>query len=210
MILPELYGFLFTVCASPEPAETEEWMAVVFNGEDPNYKSEEKRAEIEAALLAAYEEVNAQVHSESPQLPDWVEVQEPPLENFGDEAPLAYWADGFYDGYDWLSDVWDSCADEELEEALYSALLVLVYFSHREEAQKFCTKVTDRQMSRERMAETSVDNLANAMTTYARIGRTLAQVFANTTPFVREEKVGRNDPCPCGSGKKYKKCCMNA
>jgi len=25
---------------------------------------------------------------------------------------------------------------------------------------------------------------------------------------VREEpKIGRNDPCPCGSGKKYKKCC---
>ena len=21
-------------------------------------------------------------------------------------------------------------------------------------------------------------------------------------------KIGRNDPCPCGSGKKYKKCCM--
>jgi preprotein translocase subunit SecA len=27
-------------------------------------------------------------------------------------------------------------------------------------------------------------------------------------PIVRQEaKVGRNDPCPCGSGKKYKKCC---
>ena len=27
-------------------------------------------------------------------------------------------------------------------------------------------------------------------------------------PVLREEpKVGRNDPCPCGSGKKYKKCC---
>ncbi len=24
-----------------------------------------------------------------------------------------------------------------------------------------------------------------------------------------ESKVGRNDPCPCGSGKKYKKCCLN-
>ena len=23
----------------------------------------------------------------------------------------------------------------------------------------------------------------------------------------KAEKVGRNDPCPCGSGKKYKKCC---
>ena len=24
-----------------------------------------------------------------------------------------------------------------------------------------------------------------------------------------EPRVGRNDPCPCGSGKKYKKCCLN-
>jgi hypothetical protein len=29
-------------------------------------------------------------------------------------------------------------------------------------------------------------------------------------PILRtEKKVGRNDPCPCGSGKKFKKCCMN-
>ena len=28
-------------------------------------------------------------------------------------------------------------------------------------------------------------------------------------PVVKKaaDKVGRNDPCPCGSGKKYKKCC---
>ncbi len=26
-------------------------------------------------------------------------------------------------------------------------------------------------------------------------------------PVVNDNKVGRNDPCPCGSGKKYKKCC---
>jgi len=26
-------------------------------------------------------------------------------------------------------------------------------------------------------------------------------------PVVKTQKVGRNDPCPCGSGKKYKKCC---
>lgn len=29
------------------------------------------------------------------------------------------------------------------------------------------------------------------------------------TPIQREKgKVGRNDPCPCGSGKKFKKCCL--
>ncbi|MBO8157624.1 MAG: preprotein translocase subunit SecA [Bacillaceae bacterium] len=26
-------------------------------------------------------------------------------------------------------------------------------------------------------------------------------------PFVKQQTVGRNDPCPCGSGKKYKRCC---
>lgn len=28
------------------------------------------------------------------------------------------------------------------------------------------------------------------------------------TPIVNEDKIGRNDPCSCGSGKKYKKCCL--
>jgi preprotein translocase subunit SecA len=27
-------------------------------------------------------------------------------------------------------------------------------------------------------------------------------------PVRKEKKAGPNDPCPCGSGKKYKKCCM--
>lgn len=38
--------------------------------------------------------------------------------------------------------------------------------------------------------------------------------FATTSqldpPFTRPSKVGRNDPCPCGSGKKHKKCCLRA
>ncbi|MDR0705905.1 MAG: SEC-C domain-containing protein [Planctomycetaceae bacterium] len=34
------------------------------------------------------------------------------------------------------------------------------------------------------------------------------QVSEPGQPFRNEKTVGRNDPCPCGSGKKYKKCCM--
>jgi len=29
----------------------------------------------------------------------------------------------------------------------------------------------------------------------------------NKTTIVKDKKTGRNEPCPCGSGKKYKKCC---
>lgn len=42
----------------------------------------------------------------------------------------------------------------------------------------------------------------------------LSQVTTNkdekvNKPIVNKDKVGRNDPCPCGSGKKYKRCCGN-
>ena len=35
----------------------------------------------------------------------------------------------------------------------------------------------------------------------------LSTTAVKKTPVVNSGKVGRNDPCPCGSGKKYKKCC---
>ncbi len=40
-------------------------------------------------------------------------------------------------------------------------------------------------------------------------GAYLEAASGKTKPIVRPgSKLGRNDPCPCGSGKKYKKCCM--
>ena len=30
-----------------------------------------------------------------------------------------------------------------------------------------------------------------------------------TRPIVKNHKIGRNDPCPCGSNRKFKNCCIN-
>ncbi|OEK09414.1 hypothetical protein A8C32_11900 [Flavivirga aquatica] len=38
----------------------------------------------------------------------------------------------------------------------------------------------------------------------------LEDYYKTTEPVITEAKIGRNDPCHCGSGKKYKKCCLNA
>ena len=35
----------------------------------------------------------------------------------------------------------------------------------------------------------------------------LTRAWRKSGQIVKENKIGRNDPCPCGSGKKYKKCC---
>ena len=36
-----------------------------------------------------------------------------------------------------------------------------------------------------------------------------AEATVKKQPVRVKEKIGPNDPCPCGSGKKYKKCCMH-
>lgn len=42
----------------------------------------------------------------------------------------------------------------------------------------------------------------------AEIQANMESVVLPKEPLVRSEKIGRNDPCPCGSGKKFKKCCI--
>lgn len=38
-----------------------------------------------------------------------------------------------------------------------------------------------------------------------------AGIYRKTRPIARDyKKIGRNDPCPCGSGKKYKNCCLDS
>lgn len=38
----------------------------------------------------------------------------------------------------------------------------------------------------------------------------IAKRYKRSKTVVKEIRIGRNDPCPCGSGKKYKKCCGRA
>ncbi len=37
----------------------------------------------------------------------------------------------------------------------------------------------------------------------------MLQIMRSGILFDGRRKSGRNDPCPCGSGKKYKRCCLN-
>ena len=56
----------------------------------------------------------------------------------------------------------------------------------------------------------NVDENGNPVATNAPAQRrmnTNASAGEAQTPVHVEKKVGRNEPCPCGSGKKYKNCC---
>ena len=56
---------------------------------------------------------------------------------------------------------------------------------------------TDEELKREKVAKESA---ASASTSDKTVKK---------QPVRKTNKVGPNDPCPCGSGKKYKKCCRD-
>jgi preprotein translocase subunit SecA len=84
-------------------------------------------------------------------------------------------------------------------------------------------KVTDMIFKVRLAADEQVSNVYQVsntvheqLTGYDHLAQEMADQQAAAEPkkvetIVRDSpKVGRNDPCPCGSGKKYKKCCGRA
>lgn len=57
--------------------------------------------------------------------------------------------------------------------------------------------------------DTSADNIANIVSAINAMNDSVGIDILNldSTPKPAAKRVGRNDPCPCGSGKKYKNCC---
>jgi hypothetical protein len=53
-----------------------------------------------------------------------------------------------------------------------------------------------------------VDNYNELVQQRRRQAESRGSFLPAPTSLMHRERVGRNDPCPCGSGKKYKKCCM--
>lgn len=59
--------------------------------------------------------------------------------------------------------------------------------------------------------EIQKENRTDAETAALKGGVQMPQMIRKTRPLVREyKKIRRNDPCPCGSGKKYKNCCLES
>ena len=66
--------------------------------------------------------------------------------------------------------------------------------------------ITKRQLRWQDEDEREKQRILSGVADYP---NTLYDPYYDHEPYIRPEpKIGRNDPCPCGSGKKYKKCCM--
>ena len=92
-----------------------------------------------------------------------------------------------------------------------ASLMTLGFFPSRPVAEAVLTKPATDQPSLEATAEAMRQVFPAAVAQYVHMGRSIHRVLAEhdaeESEPTRTAKVGRNDPCPCGSGKKYKRCC---
>ena len=207
----ELQGFLFTVVSAPEMVPPSAWLPLIFGGDEAGLTSPEQAQEILGQIMALYNTTNAAVLDPPTLLPANCQLHDNALANFEDEAPMAQWSRGFLRGHQWLEELWEETVPEELAEELEATFMALSFFSSRELAEGFHAETGTGDQSFEAMADAIHQVVPRAVAQYAHMGRSIAEVLAgrdtDAPEFTHEAKVGRNDPCPCGSGKKYKKCC---
>ncbi|MBQ2990501.1 MAG: SEC-C domain-containing protein [Clostridia bacterium] len=73
----------------------------------------------------------------------------------------------------------------------------------------FLAHVEDRNAPRRRAVATitGTNDAKSVMKDSANRSREAQKAGQANQPVRVDKKIGRNDPCPCGSGKKYKNCC---
>ncbi len=205
----ELEGFLFTVVSAPELIPLSDWFPIVFGDQEVDYASPDEAQEIIGQIMALYNTTNAAVLDPPTRLPADCPLQDDVLANLEDEAPMAQWSRGFLRGHQWLEALWED-VPEELADELDAILMTLGFFSSRETAEGVHAEATTGGQSFKATADAMHRVVPSAVAQYAHMGRSMATVLAERdtdAPATRDVRVGRNDPCPCGSGKKYKKCC---
>ena len=205
----ELEGFLFTVVSAPELIPLSDWLPIVFGEQEVDYASPDEAQAIIGQIMVLYNTTNAAVRDPPTQLPADCPLHDDALADLEDEAPMAQWSRGFLRGHQWLEELWEDLP-EELADELGAILMTLGFFSSREMAEGFHAEATTGEQSFKAMADAMHRVVPRAVAQYAHIGRSMATVLAERdtdAPATHDVKVGRNDPCPCGSGKKYKKCC---
>ena len=154
--------------------------------------------------------INAAVLDPPTLLPADCPLRDDVLANFEDEAPIGQWSHGFLRGHQWLEELWEDLP-EEMAEELDATLMALGFFSSRQMAEDFHAEATTGKQPFEAMAEAIHRVVPAAVAQYAQMGRSIATVLAehewDEPEMTHHAKIARNEPCPCGSGKKYKKCC---
>ncbi|MEQ9587356.1 MAG: UPF0149 family protein [Parvibaculaceae bacterium] len=193
MIMTELDGFLTGLLVCPEMILPSEWLPVVWGGDGPVFEDQTEANEILGLIMALYNDIASRLKRPSQYM---LHLD---LDTDGSEI-WELWVSGFGKALDVRPDAWLSFYDlpEDDPRAMAFHVLNALAFAADQPGGGNLPEEIDQELrfgASEMLAACVID------LHHARLGR---------EQINRAPKVGRNDPCPCGSGKKYKKCCLQA
>jgi uncharacterized protein len=202
MNLEELDGFFAALIAGPEAVMPSEYLPKVFGGDMSDaceFGSLDEANQVLGLMMRHWNAIASTLHQE--------EVYVPLL--LADENGVVYgndWANGFIRGVGMRYEAWRELVNDE-EHGGCMIPAIILHHEHDEDPE-----MRPQLINPEQREEIIVHLAAGLMEAY-RYFREQRQV--NVAAHKREPrpstpKIGRNDPCPCGSGKKYKRCCGGA
>jgi len=188
----ELDGFFAALITGPEIVMPGEYLPEIIRGDGNGFESLDEANEILALLMRHWNRIAATLAKDEVYLPVLLE----------DEHGVALgneWARGFMRGVALCGDSWKELFMDE-NHADFMVPMLTLYHEHDEDPALRPPPIGPEQRGKI-VADMTVGLLAAHR--YFRYHR---QTSASECPQ-EDRRVGRNDPCPCGSGKKWKRCC---
>jgi uncharacterized protein len=189
--LSELDGFLAAMLVVPHPPAQAEWLAIAWGGEGPPFPDAERTERLTALLLGRRAEIAGELLRGN--------IAYQPLYHIdpNDEVPLwELWMEGFARGVELRRDAWLALSEHQDEDLAAAALGLTMFIALLEKPDEDSDLVAE-----------APGMIPYLVETLYRRQHGLDRVALASLPPAKRVKVGRNDPCPCGSGKKFKKCC---
>jgi uncharacterized protein len=205
MTIDTLDGYLTAIAIGPTMVMPSEWLPAVWGStpEDaPDFESIEQAQHLFGLMMRHYNGIIQTLEHDPESIAPLLNINrypDDPHEYLDGEA----WAGGFMDGIGLRRTDWQPLFDD----AQGKALLRPIYLLGAEEVSDEDELLVRWPNQREQLSEQIPDSIASIYRFWlpyrsAAHERLLATMIQRAAP-----KVGRNDPCPCGSGKKFKKCC---
>lgn len=116
------------------------------------------------------------------------------------------WANGFMRGMNLRKDEWLTLVDDDNHGGSLVPILALAHENDPDPEMRPYNEPI-RPERRERLIIGLAAGVMNIYRYFRRSKTTTDFVLGDTTYRAITPKIGRNDPCPCGSGKKFKHCC---
>jgi uncharacterized protein len=186
--LSYLNGLVTAVIVGPEAVPAAEWMGCFLEGMEG--LSAEENSLLATMMLMEHSKIVESLRQRG--------GYEPNFREDGDGNLITRdWAEGFFTGIRLRNEAWKPYLEGK-GRVLIAMLCVLLQDKEIEE------QIVEQGQDPKQLFESAQVKITDFIQALYSIRREHALEIET-----QEAKTGRNDPCPCGSGKKYKKCCLN-